>query len=298
MRYGIAVNALIFTLVFLAGQSAALSAQEEPTWVLLEQGKRSLRRGDYDDALSAFRQVREQEPSNAEAARYIGIVFEENGDFRQALRYYQRAIDNAPFDIPDTLAEVRYARARIFERRREYGEYEREMGRIFELDEWYSSDENAPQRENQLRVVREDSLSRALVLYRLDPSVYGEPHGDYGAYLVRAGRFAEATPHLVRSAMEIFSHAIEEYRRQDRDYEFSELESFLEDIDEDGDEKGLIQQRDGWRVAYYLATALFFDGYSTRGRELWQFVASHMEAGDWADMAAAQLQRPTPPSLP
>lgn len=297
MRHGIVVSWLIFLSVNLGGQFTAVFAQE-PAWVTLEQGKRELRRGNYSEALSAFREVREEEPSNADAARYIGRVYEENGDFRQALRYYQRAIDNAPFEIPDTLPEVHYSRARIFERQRDYGRYENEMSRVFEYDEWYSSDENAEQRENQLRVVRENSLSRALVLYRLEPSVFAEPHGDYGAYLVRAGRFAEASPHLLRSAMETFSYAIDEYRRTERDYEFTDLNSFLEEIEESGDVRRIIERRDGWRSTYYLATAIYFDGYSTRGRELWQFIASRPEAGEWADMAAAQLQQPEPPSLP
>lgn len=297
MRHGIAVISFVFLTVMLGGQVTHVFAQE-PGWVTLEQGKRALRRGNYSEALSEFRDVSEEEPSYAEAARHIGRIYEENGDFRQALRYYERALENAPFELPDTVPEVHHARARIFERQLDYGLYENEMSRVFDYDEWYSSEENAGQRENLLRLVREESLSRALVLYRLDPSVFAQPHADYGAYLVRAGRFAEATPHLLRSSMETFSYVIAEYRRTDRDYEFTGLNRFLEDIEGNRDAQRTIERRDAWRATYYLATAVYFDGYSTRGRELWQFVASRPEAGEWADMAAAQLQQPLPPSFP
>lgn len=271
---------------------------EEPVWVIMERSKRHLREGDYGSALRGFRSVTSVEPDNAEALRHIAHLFDEAGDRRQALRYYERALEANTFDIAATRAQVRYRRALIFEERRDWGNYEREMGEIFSQDEWFTSDEVAPVRENQLRLVRQQSLARTLVLYRLEASVFALPHTDYGSYLVRAGRFNEATPHLLRSSLETLSHAIERYRQRNRDYEFGNLFEFTELAAADREIQRFLRERDLWRTLYYLAHALYFDGYSTRGRELWHLVESRPEAGEWIEPARAQLQDPSPPRFP
>ncbi|MFP4642971.1 MAG: tetratricopeptide repeat protein [Spirochaetales bacterium] len=295
----------IITVVLLAVfASSTIASQEsetqQPSWSLLERGKRALRAGESAEALSYFRQVEEADSENADAARHIGLLYERAGDSRQALRYYERALERGTFEVPGTEVEVRYARARIFREQEDFGSYEREMQQLFELDEEFTSDETAPQRENQLRVVRNESLARALVLYRLEPTVFAPPHADYGAYLVRAGRFEESTAHLVRSVLESMSYVIGQYRESEPDYEFGSLYRFMDNIEDRRPLQDFLAERRVWEALYYLATALYFDGYSTRGRELWQFVVDHPQSGAWAARAQTQLQadRPLPPRFP
>ena len=288
---------LILGCLFLL--TPVIPAQEaEPAWAILESGRRYFRDGRYGEALRRFRQVLDVQPENSEAAYSIGRIFEEHGDYREALRYYGRALEGTGFTVPEREARVRYRRAQIHETRGDFGRYEREMAALFELDDYYSSDETAPQRQNQLRLVRERSLSRALVLYRIEAGPFADPHTDYGAYLVHAGRFAEATPHLVRSVLESFSHAIERYRRIESRYTFETLGSFLNRIESVPGIVEFLAERRIWEGVYYLATSLYFDGYSTRGRELWHFLSGRSEAGEWADAANRQLSSPRPPTFP
>ncbi len=297
------MNSLLKRILLLFGGlfllASALPAQEEePVWAVLESGQRHFRNEEYGEALRRFREVLEVQPGNSEAAYSIGRVFEEHGDNREALRYFERALEGTGFAVADREARVRYRRARIHEARSDFGRYEREMEALFEHDDFFVSDETEPQRQNQLRVVREQSLSRALVLYRIDAGPFGDAHTDYGGYLVHAGRFAEATPHLVRGLLEAFSHAIERYRRVESGYSFGTLQSFLDEIESESEIVNFLDQRHVWEGLYYLATALYFDGYSTRGRELWHFLSDRTEADEWAEAAASQLSSPQPPTFP
>ncbi len=298
MKYARILSIVLSGLLLATGLPA--QEQAEPLWSVLERGKRALRAGDYAEAFNEFRRVEAAEPESAEAARHIGLVFERAGDMRQALRYYERSLERGNFDVPNTRAEVHYARARIFREQENFGEYEREMNRLFALHEAFVSDETEPQRQNQLRVVRNDSVARALVLYRLEPTAFARGHTDYGGYLVRAGRFAEATPHLVQSVLESFSHAIDQYRELNPDYEFESLYGFMDEIDDSEPLTEFLAERNAWEALYYLATALYFDGYSRRGRELWRFVLDQPQSGAWAARARIQLEaeRPLPPRFP
>ena len=290
---------IVLILACLSLLAPGLPAQEaEPVWAVLEAGRRHFRHEEYGEALRRFRRVLEIQPDNSEAAYSIGRIFEEHDDFREALRYYERALEGTGFTIADREARVRYRRARIHEARSDFGSYEREMEALFERDEFFSSDETEPQRQNQLRVVREQSLSRALVLYRIDVGPFADAHTDYGGYLVHAGRFAEATPHLVRGLLETFSHAIERYRRVESGYRFDTLHSFLNEIESAPEILDFLEERHVWEGIYYLATALYFDGYSTRGEELWHFLSGRAQAGEWADAAIRQLSSPRPPTFP
>mgnify|MGYP006428127627 CR=1 FL=1 len=299
--YLMRIITLVLFALFAAGSVISQETENaEPTWSLLERGKRALRAGESAQALSYLRQVEESDSRNADVARHIGVLFERAGDTRQALRYYERALERGTFEVPGTEVEVHFARARIFRERADFGSYEREMERLFALDTQFSSDESAPRRQNQLRVVRNESVARALVLYRIEPSAFARPHADYGGYLVRAGRFEEATSHLVRSVLESLSYVIERYSDSELDYEFGSLYRLMEEIEGREQLQDFLAERRVWEALYYLATALYFDGYSTRGRELWRFVVDHPQSGPWAARARVKLgaDRPLPPRFP
>ncbi len=71
----------------------------------------------------------------------------------------------------------------------------------------------------------------------------------------------------------------------------------MDEIEDHNELQAFLVERNVWEALYYLATALYFDGYSRRGRELWHFVLDHPQSGAWAARAQIQLQadRPLPP---
>lgn len=263
-----------------------------------ESARRDFRNGNTADALRAFRDIVENEDAMvAESHWYMARIFVTLNDAEQALRHFQRSLDHGDFVTPEHRVLVYHDLARL--QRDEISEYayEQTMAELFAYSDEFSGADSRARRDNIQRVFRQQSLARALELYRLTPGPFADAHYEYGMYLLRSGR-DDSLQHLLFYLLHTYSLAIEHFRSVHPRYRFIDLYEFTSDIRNDRDIRAFLEERDVYRAAAHLGDAMFFYGgggsASTRARELWQFVSRQTHAGEASEYAARQLDAETP----
>ncbi len=302
-RIAVVVAAVACSLWLLVPSLAAdqdHSAGDDPAWVAYEQGRRYHRARDYSAALESYRAAVRRDETLGEAYYRIGRVYEDNADLSEALRYYRRAISDGDFRAPDLEHQVYYRIAQVHWKRGAYYDYEQTMEAFFARDAYFASEEYAEERRNQLELLFDRTISRVLILYRI-PMTFSQPaHSEYADYLVRSGRFDDALPHLLQSLAQILTEAIEEYRRDNRRYEFRVLSEFLDRVEEERpDIAEFIEESGFYYDIYRLGDALYFSGRERRGREMWRFITWYdRPPAELEALAASQLASPEQPTPP
>jgi tetratricopeptide (TPR) repeat protein len=89
------IMAIIFTLVISAMSTSPYTyAQEISTY--LETGKTAVNQSKYSIAKDNYIQALNIDPSNIEANFYMGFIYGEEGNFKQAQKYLKKASDLEP----------------------------------------------------------------------------------------------------------------------------------------------------------------------------------------------------------
>jgi hypothetical protein len=113
-----------------------------------------------------------------------------------------------------------------------------------------------------------------------------------GFFYFSSSRHLPAAEHLMFAFLIQNTVIIEELIRGRYDFTFTTLPALMEEIRRNSRFEAFLEETEYFKTAYYLASALFAAGKQKPARELWDFLASAPEAGEWRVRSLNQLRSP------
>jgi len=252
-----------------------------------------------------------------EAEYWIGEVYRIEGELALALSQYRRTyamrelLEDSGFGVT-----LQYKISDILKIRQEYNEMERAMLSIIGDHDtlWVNAEirENPPAavsldrgtppvpyaqssasfaRTAMTRTLESDGVNRFLELYRYNNGIVEQAHRHLGFYYAVSGR-PPAQQHLMFAFLIQNTIIIEEVRRRQFDFTFTDLSKLAEEINKNALLLSYVEEVEYYKTIFYLGASLYRNGKTTVARNFWSFLASQPQAGEWQARAAVQLRSP------
>ena len=146
-------------------------------------------------------------------------------------------------------------------------------------------------RSAMTRTFENDGINRFLELYRYNNGIVEQAHRLLGFYYAVSGR-PSAQQHLMFAFLIQNTTIIEEIRRRQFDFTFTDISALVEEINKNALLLSYIDEVEYFKTAYYLSASLYRNGRTSVARGLWNFLASQPQAGEWQNRALMQLRSP------
>ena len=292
------VLAIIILLCPLPSIVFAQDGDAEPSWLLLELGKRAYDDREYGEALFLFRKVigsgnGASVPGSSEAEMWIGRIFTQEGEYALAEKQYQRALENLElFYAPGNELTTRYLLSELYARQDEYGSYERVLAEIVARDEVFGKSETPAMMENLRKTLLDRGFDKVIELYRLGDPGLVRARLELGEYRYLTGAPEEAVDDLLIGAVTVVSETVAYLRNKDPEYAYSAFPTFVRRAYRWENSREYIAEAELFRIMYYLGASLHAAGYPGPANGVWELVASISDSGVWFDRAIRQLNNP------
>ena len=139
--------------------------------------------------------------------------------------------------------------------------------------------------------LEKDGIDRFLEFYRYNNNIVEQAHRDLGFFYAVTGR-PTAQQHLMFAFLIQNTTIIEEIRLRQYDFTYTNLSSLAEEIDKNSLLLSYIKKVEYYKTAYYLGSSLYQNGKPAVARNIWTFLASRPQAGEWHNRALVQLRSP------
>ena len=234
--------------------------------------------------------------SYPEAEFWLGETYRAEGELGLALRQYQIAYDQrALLEIPSFAIEILYKMVDLHRIRQEYQEMENRALQILRSPEWdslWAGGTDSYGRPAMMRILENDGINRFLTIYRYNNAQIERAHRFLGLYYYASARNTQAVEHLMFAFLIQNTLLIEHVLRTQFDYTFTDLNSLMDALSRRRDLQDFLDQTEYFRTAYYFGASLFANGRRQTADQLWTFLASRPEAGEWRVRSLRQLQNP------
>jgi tetratricopeptide (TPR) repeat protein len=232
-----------------------------------------------------------------EAEYWLGETYRAEGEVGLALRQYEKAwSERSLLEIPGFELEILYKITEMHRIRGNYQEMEKRAKEIIEglgvnglpRDSlWAGSFQGSSNqiRTAMTRILEREGVNRFLTLYRHNNIDTERAHRLLGFFYYSSGRYNQAMEHLMFAFLIQNSLLIEEIIRRDYDYTFSTLENLMALVLRRPELAAFIEETEYYKTAYYLATTLFASRLTMPATQLWAFLASSNNAGEWGNRA-------------
>ncbi|MDR0442742.1 MAG: hypothetical protein LBH44_04965 [Treponema sp.] len=246
-----------------------------------------------------------------EAEYWIGETYRVEGELSLALSQFRKAYARRDlFDNPGFAAELLYKTASILKTTQDYNEMERillsiiadfdtlwadagrvDVGRTETDPVPYALASASFAAQAMSRTLENEGIGRFLELYRYNNVAAEQAHRLLGFHYAVTGR-PPAQQHLMFAFLIQNSIIIEEIRRSQYNFTFSNLAGLTEKIRKSSLLLSYIDEVEYYKTAYYLAASLYRSGKTAIARNIWTFLAEIPEAGEWNGRAIGQLRNP------
>jgi len=246
-----------------------------------------------------------------EAEYWIGEVYRVEGELSLALSQYRRAYAmRGNLEDPKFRVTLQYKIAGLLRTRIEYTEMEKTLLDIInEFDTLWinanlaqtnaASGSNVPYaqasssfaRTAMTRTLANDGVNRFMELYRYNNGTVEQAHRLLGLFHVSLGH-ESAQQHLMFAFLIQNTIIIEEIKQRQYNYAFISLAELMREVNRNSLLLSYIDEVEYFKTAYYFAASLYRGNYVSAARNIWEFLASQPQAGQWQSRAASQLRNP------
>jgi hypothetical protein len=244
-----------------------------------------------------------------EAEYWIGEVYRIEGEFSLALLQFRKAYElRNLFEDQLFHIELLYKISSILLTRQEYTEMERVLHSIInEMDTlWVNANQQNGSNGDEIpysqasasfaaqamtRTLENYGINRFLELYRYNNSITEQAHRRLGFYYAVTGRHS-AQQHLMFSFLIQNTTILEELKKHQFDYTFTDLSALADEIRKNPLLLSYINDVEYYKTIYYLSSSLYRNGKPAVARSFWTFLASQPQAGEWYNRAVIQLRSP------
>jgi tetratricopeptide (TPR) repeat protein len=227
-----------------------------------------------------------------EAEYWIGEVFRLEGEKEIALSQYRKALNyNIDSQSPDWKIDVLYKIAEISGDAQNYSEMERTLNDILAEDALWRDTENFV-RNAMTRTLDNEGIDKFLMMYRYNNGKSEKAHRLLGYYHYISGRYNLAESHLLFAVLNANTVLIEEAIRKRYNFSWTNLDDLMIEIKRRPDLKEYMADVGYYKSLYYLGAALYANGKEKSAREIWSFLSTQSDSGEWARRSRTQLRAP------
>jgi len=255
-------------------------------------------------ALAGFSRLKDY----PEAEYWIGEIFRIEGELSLALSQYRRAYSmRGNLEDPGFSTTILYKIANVQRTRQEYVDMENVLLSIIaDKDTLWT---NAMLAENttgrmphdqasaafarnaMAKTLTDYGINRFMVMYRYNNSSVEPAHRILGLHYAVQGR-AAAEQHLMFAFLIQNTIIIEEVRRRQFDFLYTDLSALAREINNSQLLLSYVDEVEYYKTVYYFGISLFRNGKTAAARTLWNFLASQPQAGEWHNRSVSQLRNP------
>ena len=226
-----------------------------------------------------------------EAEFWLGETYRAEGELSIALMHYEKAWEERSLlETPGFDMAILY---RITDLQRMRGNYTEMEKRALEIIE--GTDPNGNPRDElwtgnrtrsaMVRILDTDGIERFLTLYRYNFTDTEKAHRLLGFYYCASNRHLPAMEHLLFAFLIQNSVLIDEVRRFNYDFTFTTLDNLMLSVRRRPELLNFINDTEYFRTIFYLASALHAGGRTKPATQLWTFLASSNDSGEWGSRA-------------
>lgn len=282
-----------------------------PQWLRMEQGIQSYDQGQLGSALSIFRTIAEDDPQYANVHMWIGHVFAAEGEYKAAMAKYKDALSEERNFFPQSeRINAFYSLAEVARRLENWEDMHSYLQAV--VDEADSDPLPAERVEAMRKKFLNEGPDKLLELYRINDKAVRAAYEQLGLLALQQEKYHSALQQLLLSITTSLSLAIEVLQDRDPEYAFIqyEMNPGLEQFFTRNTALLLKESRDVlhieeyfnsiglYRQLYFLGMAMLGSDAEEEAKEIWTLVATHHEAGKWANLSRNQLGSPSLEVLP
>ncbi len=192
---------------------------ETPLWLQLDEGKNAVEAGDFGQAALIFREVLKKSPDNPEAEKWLGYIFEKEGEFDIAVRQYEKALENKKnMIIQEDSFYILYHLADIYHEENNLQDYKIALEKVIEdVPEEQVSPEISVA---MIKLIKTKGIDKFFELYRPYAKITLKAHRILGIHYFDRKDYLNALRHLVFAVGEPVRVVITEIVRIDPEYTF------------------------------------------------------------------------------
>ncbi len=254
----------------------------KPLWVRINEGKSAVDRGQLGEAAFIFREILKDNPSDPEAEKWLGLIFEQEGEYELAIRQFEKTLQNRKkLTVLEDRYYILYHIGNLYSRTGRPADYKKTLNVIIKtVKEEEVSDSDMGTMAN---VLETKGVDKFFELYRPSGRITLEAHRLLGKEYFKEQNYKEALKHLIMASGEPVSVMIEEIKKDDPLY------SFADAGDDPPFEKFIQASVRNRRLREYMERVGFFDslyltglsvyelGYRQSGLDIIYFVMTYAE---------------------
>ncbi|MDR0501740.1 MAG: hypothetical protein LBH16_00315 [Treponema sp.] len=146
-------------------------------------------------------------------------------------------------------------------------------------------------RKAMTNTLEKEGVNRFLELYRYNNRQVEQAHRLLGFYYIVSGRDL-AQQHLMFAFLIQNTVIIDEIKRLKYDFAFTSLLDLAGEINKNPLLLSYVNEVEYYKTAYYLASSLLSGGKLSIARNIWEFLASVPQAGEWHNRSVSQSRNP------
>lgn len=284
---------LLLLIFSLSVFSEDRNEQSDPDWLLYRKGIQMLKSRELGMALSLFKKAIDIRKNYPEAEMAIGDIFFIEGEYDLSEIQYKKVYEQKKYlEIPDESYKALYRLVDIYLNRKRYKQTEDTCQAIIKENPAYYNDVYTKYKNIFYNTFVSKGLDRIMVLYRFKERAVVRAHTELARQCYNQGRYEESVTHSLFALNILLSVCIEEYRREDPEYQYKTLNEFIKPGFYYKSIKDYMTDSDIFYKLYYLGCAAYAANHKSKARAVWDVVAKYPQAGKYRILSSKQLKNP------
>ena len=262
---------VLYILIFLFSCRFLYAA--DPLWLQLDTGKQAVSNGDLGHAVLIFRKILKQQPNNPEAQKWLGVIYEKEGEFKLAALQFEKALENKKnMVIKEDEYYILYHLSGIYAHENKGSEYVKVLRQII-TD---ASNETVTQsiQHEMTAVLRKNGIDKFFELYRPEAKITLKAHYLLGMYYFQRKQYTAALNHFIFSLGEPVRVMIDNLRTYDPSYSYeiikkaSPMEKLLQRIRNNKRITSYLDDVSFYNSLLYAGESVVYSGYKKNGLQM------------------------------
>lgn len=226
-----------------------------------------------------------------EAQKIIGDIYKLEGEYTFAEEYYELALKNANvLDIPDDKYEILYMLAEISRLNNNLPQMEIRLLNILTEDEYFKDKALFNAMINTIKSNKSGSMEKFFNLYRAENYISINAYNQLAEYYFNEGYIDKALQFAALSSITTFSKIITIIESRNSEYEYKNLETFLQEATFYSDIVEWGSENQAWKSFNILAKYANLCGCKKFAIELLKVIEQYSPEVYWQKDAVLQLE--------
>ncbi len=252
---------VFFLLIFIVCVSAVYSQDNESIWRMMNEGILAVDSGELGKAAYIFREILKNDKNNPEALKWLGYLFEAEGEYNLAVRQYEKALAYSNrLTIVEDRYYIMYRLAELYSKNGNQKDYVKMLEKI--INDTPSEKNSDQEITAMVKLFESRGIDKFFELYRPETRVTLDAHRLLSEEYLKNKEYSKSLRHLVFALGTPVTYVIEEQKKIDPDYTFK-------GNNKTGDMERLIQLTEkNKRFKAYFNDVHFFECLLTAGIDL------------------------------